>query len=60
MSAAWHPAWELLANQHRPSDPVAIASEIRRLHASGLTPRDVSVALRIDMGAVLEALRAAA
>jgi hypothetical protein len=57
MSDAWHPSWQLMANLHRPSDPTALSGEIRRLHQTGLTPRDISVALRLDMGAVLQALR---
>ena len=45
------------ATQHRPTDPAAIAAEIRRLVAGGLRPRDVSNALRIDLSQVLNALR---
>jgi hypothetical protein len=60
MNAQWHPQWALLANLHRPTDPVALASEIRRLRETGLTARDISVALRLDIGAVLEALRESA
>jgi hypothetical protein len=48
----------LAATVHRPTDPALIASEIRRLHGTGLTARDVSVALRLDLGVVLEALHA--
>ena len=54
---------ELLAalsgrDRHRPSDPAAIDAEIRRLHSTGLQPRDISTALRIALPAVLTALRA--
>jgi hypothetical protein len=49
--------WRLLADMHKPTDPAAIAAEIRRLAATGLKPRDISNTLRLDMGAVLEALR---
>ncbi len=49
--------YDRLASQHRPTDPAAIAAEIRRLVAGGLRPRDVSVALRLDLAAVLNALR---
>ena len=43
---------------HRPTDPSAMGAEIRRLRATGLTPRDLSMALHLDLAAVLEALRA--
>jgi hypothetical protein len=46
------------AELHRPADPEAIAAEIRRLAATGLTPRDVAVALRLDVQAVHFALSA--
>lgn len=45
------------AEQHRPDDLEAIAEEIRHLRASGLQPRDISMALGIDLGQVLEALQ---
>jgi hypothetical protein len=43
-----------LAQLHRPTSPKAISAEIRRLHADGLKPRDISVALRIDLSQVLQ------
>ncbi len=46
------------AEQHRPEDLESIAAEIQHLRASGLQPRDISMALGIDLGQVLEALRA--
>lgn len=46
-------AYETLANLNRPADESALAAEVRRLHASGLSPRDVSQALRIALPAVL-------
>ena len=52
-----HGAWQMLANMHRPTDPTALAGEIRRLHGTGLTPRDIAATLRLDMAAVLQALR---
>jgi hypothetical protein len=52
--------WRLLADVHKPTDPAAIAAEIRRLHATGLKPRDISNTLRLDLGVVLQALRAVA
>lgn len=56
MNSTWHPQWQLLADMHRPADPQAIGAEIRRLHQSGLTVRDVAVALRLDLGQVLTAI----
>ena len=44
------------ANQYRPTDSDALANEIRRLHATGLTRRDISSALKIDLVVVLHAL----
>ncbi len=49
--------WGLLAEMHKPTDPAAIAAEIRRLRATGLTPRDIANTLRLGLGAVLDALR---
>lgn len=49
---------DLRANLHRPTDPALIAAEIQRLAAYGLTARDISVALRLPMGAILQAIRA--
>ena len=45
-----------LAQLHRPTSPEAIAVEIRRLHAEGLKPRDIAVALRLGLTQVLEAI----
>jgi len=45
-----------LAQLHRPSDPPALRAECRRFLATGLKPRDVAVALRIDLALVLEPL----
>jgi hypothetical protein len=55
-----HGTWQMLANMHRPTDPAVIAAEIRRLRQTGLTPRDMSNTLRLDLAVVLEALREAA
>jgi hypothetical protein len=57
MNTQWHAQWALLANLHRPTDPTALAGEIRRLHGTGLTPRDIATSLRIDLSVVLTALR---
>ena len=46
-----------LSRRYRPTDPAAIAAECRRLCGTGLKPRDVAQALRIDLAAVVEALR---
>ncbi len=45
------------AQVHRPTNPAALAAEIRRLAATGLTARDISIALRVGLGQVLEALQ---
>jgi hypothetical protein len=50
-------SYEMRANLHKPSDPDAFALEIRRLHSEGLKPRDIANALRLDLAAVLTALR---
>ena len=41
------------AQQHRPRDESAMARECSRLVSTGLTPRDVATALRLDLGEVL-------
>ncbi len=41
------------ADQHRPRDESAMARECSRLVATGLTPRDVATALRLDLAEVL-------
>jgi transposase-like protein len=46
----------LLEDLHRPKDRAGMAAEIRRLYTTGLKPRDISSALRIDVNAVLHAL----
>ncbi|MEO8313244.1 MAG: hypothetical protein ABI645_00485 [Pseudomonadota bacterium] len=48
------------AQQHRPTDPAALAREMRRLEATGLTPRDISAALRIHLVAVMNVLATSA
>jgi hypothetical protein len=45
------------AKLHRPSDPAALAAEVRRLHGLGLTAADISVALRLDLAQVRETLQ---
>ena len=35
-----------LTQLNRPSDPQAIAREVRRLHHTGLEPRDIAISLR--------------
>ena len=44
------------AKLYRPTDPALICDEMRRLAASGLTARDISDALSLDIVQVLEAL----
>ena len=45
------------ARANFPTDAKVLTAEIRRLRRDGLTPRDIAVALRLDIGAVLAALR---
>jgi hypothetical protein len=45
------------AQMNRPTDPTQLGMEIRRLSKEGLTPRDISVALRLALPVVLEALQ---
>jgi hypothetical protein len=44
------------ASQHRPDDPAALATELRRMHADGLTSRDISEALRLAHAQVITIL----
>jgi transposase-like protein len=48
--------WRQLADLHRPTDEAAIGAEIRRLYQTGLKPRDISSALRLDISTVIQAL----
>lgn len=49
--------YRLLAEINKPTDPVQLAAEIQRLHyEQRLTPRDIAVSLRVDLGAVLNAI----
>jgi hypothetical protein len=48
--------YQALAELHRPSDPAAIAREVRRLHNTGLKARDIAVALRIAPDQVMNML----
>ncbi len=45
---------------YKPTDPAVVAVEIRRLPDTGLRVRDIADTLRINIAAVLEALRTAA
>jgi hypothetical protein len=49
-------AYDLAANRYRPSDRAAIEAEIRRMHADGLTARDISTALRLPPDTVITIL----
>jgi hypothetical protein len=53
-------AYAQLAEMHRPTDPIALAAEIRRLHESGLTARDIATALRLAPDVVINMLNAPA
>lgn len=44
---------------HRPTDGETLQAEIRRLHSTGLKPRDIADSLRIGLAAVQQALREA-
>ena len=50
--------WLLQRELYRPDDPAALAAEIRRLVATGLTLHDVADLLRLPLGAVHQALAA--
>jgi len=49
--------WRRLSEQHRPTEPSQLASEIRRLRATGLTARDIATSLRLDLAYVLEVIQ---
>jgi hypothetical protein len=51
-------AYAQLANLHRPTDPAALAAEIRRLHANGLTSYDIAAALRVAHDQIASTLAA--
>lgn len=51
--------YRVRALRHRPTDPALLAAEIHRLAAGGWTARDIATALRLDVVAVLQILRAA-
>ena len=48
--------YTMLSQQHRPTDPQAIAAEIKRLRSTGLSARDVSVALRLPLDQAVNVL----
>jgi hypothetical protein len=48
--------YDARANAHRPTSIYAMAVEIRRLHSTGLQPRDLAAALRLDLTQVLQAI----
>lgn len=41
------------ANRHRPTEPALLAVEVRRMHADGLTARDISTALHLALDSVI-------
>jgi hypothetical protein len=43
-------------DQYRPTDPAVIAAAILSMHHQGLKPRDIAVALKIGVPAVLQVL----
>ena len=45
------------ARMHAPLDPETLAAAIRKLRSDGLRPRDIAVTLRLELAAVVEALR---
>lgn len=49
--------YRLRAATHRPTDPVALQREVRRLRAAGLKPRDIAQALRLGIGQVLAMIK---
>ena len=48
--------YTMLSQQHRPTDPQAMAAEIKRLRSTGLSARDISVALRLLLTDVIDVL----
>jgi hypothetical protein len=44
-------------DQHRPTDGKTMQAEIRHLHSTGLTARDIAASLHIGVAAVEQALR---
>jgi hypothetical protein len=48
--------YEYLAARNRPTDPQALAQEIRRLRATGLSASDISMALRLSHDYVVNVL----
>lgn len=44
------------ANKHRPTDPADMDAAIRQLRGQGLTRRDISEALRVDVAIVVETI----
>jgi DNA-binding transcriptional MerR regulator len=48
--------YDIRAQRYRPSDVASLNAEIRRLKDTGLTVRDISIALRLDLAQVLDAL----
>lgn len=44
--------YRALATLHRPKDPELIAGEVRRMHATGLSARDISTHLGMALDAV--------
>jgi hypothetical protein len=48
--------YDIKANKFRPTDPAALAAEIRRLHANDLTARDIAEALRLAPDHVINCL----
>jgi hypothetical protein len=51
-------AYAALAGQHRPRDPSRLAAEVHRLHATGLSARDISQALRLPLDQTINVLSA--
>jgi len=45
------------AERYRPTDPAAIAGEIRRQSAAGLKPRDIAAAMGVHTETIFDALR---
>ena len=50
------PTYGERANIHRQTDSAQLAAEVRRLHAAGLLPLDISTALHITPDAVANLL----
>ena len=50
--------YDILAQMHKPKTAEAMCREVRRLASTGLSPMDISVALRLNVATVREMIAA--